>query len=73
MTDIGVVHALERLVVAGVALVLGGASDGPTISQVLRRIGVTLPAISRQLRRLVRRGLVEISRDESIAAPCAYA
>jgi DNA-binding MarR family transcriptional regulator len=87
MEELEIVDALERLVVAGVALttrslstaradldltlaqwrvlvVLGDAADGATISQVAGRIGVTLPATSRQLRRLARRGLVEISRDE---------
>jgi DNA-binding MarR family transcriptional regulator len=87
MDERAIVDALERLVVAGVALttrslstaradldltlaqwrvlvVLGDAADGATISQVARRIGVTLPASSRQLRRLARRGLVEIGPDE---------
>jgi DNA-binding MarR family transcriptional regulator len=87
MEELEIVDALERLVVAGVALttrslstaradldltlaqwrvlvVLGDAADGATISQVAGRIGVTLPATSRQLRRLARRGLVEIGRDE---------
>jgi DNA-binding MarR family transcriptional regulator len=87
MEELEIVDALERLVVAGVALttrslstaradldltlaqwrvlvVLGDAADGATISQVAGRIGVTLPATGRQLRRLARRGLVEISRDE---------
>lgn len=47
-----------------VLVVLGEAQDGATISQVAGRIGVTLPATSRQLRRLERRGLVDISRDQ---------
>ena len=47
-----------------VLVVLGEDEDGATISQVAGRIGVTLPATSRQLRRLERRGLVDISRDE---------
>jgi DNA-binding MarR family transcriptional regulator len=47
-----------------VLVVLGDAADDATISQVSRRIGVTLPATSRQLRRLARRGLVEIGPDE---------
>jgi DNA-binding MarR family transcriptional regulator len=47
-----------------VLVVLGETKDGATISQVAGRIGVTLPATSRQLRRLERRGLVEVSRDE---------
>ncbi len=47
-----------------VLVVLGGTEDGATISQVAGRIGVTLPATSRQLRRLERRGLVEVGRDQ---------
>ena len=48
-----------------VLVVLGETEDGATISQVAARIGVTLPATSRQLRRLERRGLVDVRRDES--------
>jgi DNA-binding MarR family transcriptional regulator len=47
-----------------VLVVLGETEDGATISQVAGRIGVTLPATSRQLRRLERRGLVDVSRDQ---------
>jgi DNA-binding MarR family transcriptional regulator len=47
-----------------VLVVLGEAEDGATISQVAGQIGVTLPATSRQLRRLERRGLVDVSRDQ---------
>jgi DNA-binding MarR family transcriptional regulator len=47
-----------------VLVVLGEDSDGATVSEVAGRIGVTVPATSRQLRRLARRGLVEISPDE---------
>ena len=47
-----------------VLVVLGTTSDGATISQVAEQIGVTLPATSRQLRRLEQRGLVRISRDQ---------
>lgn len=47
-----------------VLVVLGETEDGATISQVAARIGVTLPATSRQLRRLVRRGLAEVGQDE---------
>lgn len=46
-----------------VLVVLGENDDGATVSQVASRIGVTLPATSRQLRRLQRRGLVDVSRD----------
>ncbi len=44
-------------------LVVGEDGAGITISQVAARVGVTVPATSRQLRRLARRGLVEIRRD----------
>jgi DNA-binding MarR family transcriptional regulator len=87
VTDRATVDALERLVVAAVALttrslsaarpeldltlaqwrvllVLGETENGATVSQVAVRIGVTLPATSRQLRRLERRGLVQIGQDE---------
>jgi DNA-binding MarR family transcriptional regulator len=47
-----------------VLVVLGATDDGATVSEVSRRIGVTLPATSRQLRRLERRGLVAIDVDE---------
>jgi DNA-binding MarR family transcriptional regulator len=47
-----------------VLVILGEAEDGATVSQVAARIGVTLPATSRQLRRLARRGLLEIGTDE---------
>lgn len=47
-----------------VLVVLGETEDGATISQVAGRIGVTLPATSRQLRRLERRGLVDVGRDQ---------
>lgn len=46
-------------------LVVGEAVDGLTVSQVAARLGVTIPATSRQLHRLARRGLVEIRRDEA--------
>jgi DNA-binding MarR family transcriptional regulator len=48
-----------------VLVVLGETEDGATISQVAARIGVTLPATSRQLRRLERRGLAAVGRDQS--------
>ena len=48
-----------------VLVVLGGASAGFRIGEVARRVGVTLPATSRQLRRLERRGLVEVYPDAS--------
>ena len=47
-----------------VLVVLGAVRDGLRIGEVARLIGVTLPATSRQLRRLERRGLVMVSRDE---------
>jgi DNA-binding MarR family transcriptional regulator len=47
-----------------VLVILGEAEDGATVSQVAARIGVTLPATSRQLRRLEQRGLLEIGPDQ---------
>jgi DNA-binding MarR family transcriptional regulator len=46
-----------------VLLVLGESADGATVSEVAGRISVTLPATSRQLRRLARRGLLEVGPD----------
>ena len=46
-----------------VLVVLGEDRHGATVSEVAGRIGVTVPATSRQLRRLARRGLVEIGPD----------
>jgi DNA-binding MarR family transcriptional regulator len=46
-----------------VLVVLGDSSQGATVSEVAARIGVTVPATSRQLRRLARRGLLEIRPD----------
>jgi MarR family transcriptional regulator, transcriptional regulator for hemolysin len=45
-------------------LVVGEGPDGATVSEVAARVGVTVPATSRQLHRLARRELVEIRRDE---------
>jgi DNA-binding MarR family transcriptional regulator len=47
-----------------VVVILGNAPDGARISDVARQVGVTLPATSRQLRRLERRGLVTVTPDE---------
>lgn len=47
-----------------VLVVLGDEPKGATVSAVAERIGVTLPATSRQLRRLARRGLVVVERDD---------
>ena len=47
-----------------VLVVLGASADGATVSAVAAQIGVTLPATSRQLRRLERRGLLEVGPDE---------
>ena len=47
-----------------VLLVLGEQEDGATVSEVASRIGVTVPATSRQLRRLARRGLVDVGPDQ---------
>ena len=45
-------------------LVLGEEPDGARVGEVAARVGVTLPATSRLLRRLERRGLVALSADE---------
>ena len=45
-------------------LVLGEEPDGARVGEVAARVGVTLPATSRLLRRLERRGLVALSVDE---------
>jgi DNA-binding MarR family transcriptional regulator len=47
-----------------VVVILGDAPEGARISDVARQVGVTLPATSRQLHRLERRGLVTVTRDE---------
>jgi len=47
-----------------VLLIVGEGPNGATVSEVSSRVGVTVPATSRQLRRLARRGLVEIAQDE---------
>ncbi len=47
-----------------VLVVLGSLPDGATVSEVSRRIRVTVPATSRQLQRLARRGLVELGVDD---------
>jgi DNA-binding MarR family transcriptional regulator len=46
-----------------VMVVLGEDEAGATISQVASRVGVTVPATSRQLKRLQHRGLVEVGQD----------
>lgn len=45
-------------------LVLGEQADGARIGEVAARVGGTLPATSRLLRRLERRGLTALSLDE---------
>ncbi len=45
-------------------LVLGEGDDGARIGEVAARVGVTLPATSRLLRRLERRGLTAFAPDE---------
>jgi DNA-binding MarR family transcriptional regulator len=45
-------------------LVLGEEQDGARIGAVAARVGVTLPATSRLLRRLERRGLTTLAIDE---------
>ena len=46
-------------------LILGEAEDGARISTVADRVGVTLPAPGRLLRRLEARGLVKLAVDET--------
>jgi DNA-binding MarR family transcriptional regulator len=46
-------------------LILGESEDGARIGQVAARVGVTLPATGRLLRRLERRGLVTLGVDET--------
>jgi len=46
-------------------LVVGEQPDGARVSEVAARVGVTLPATSRLLRRLAARGLLEIAADET--------
>jgi DNA-binding MarR family transcriptional regulator len=46
-----------------VLVILGDVEDGTTVSRIAAQIGVTLPATSRQLRRMTRRGLVEMGQD----------
>ena len=45
-------------------LVLGEGDDGARIGEVSARVGVTLPATSRLLRRLERRGFVALAVDQ---------
>lgn len=47
-----------------VLVILGNAAEGVRIGEVARLVGVTVPATSRQLRRLERRGLVTVRQDE---------
>jgi DNA-binding MarR family transcriptional regulator len=47
-----------------VLVVLGSTEEGATVSEVARRIRVTVPATSRQLQRLAKRGLVSLSVDD---------
>ncbi len=46
-----------------VLVILGAAPGGVRIGEVARLVGVTMPATSRQLRRLERRGLVVVRGD----------
>jgi DNA-binding MarR family transcriptional regulator len=48
-----------------VLVVLGDEPEGATVSTVAVRVGVTVPATSRQLRRLEQRGLVWTAPDEN--------
>ena len=45
-------------------LILGEDADGARVGQVAARVGVTLPATSRLLRRLAARGMVTLVADE---------
>ena len=45
-------------------LILGEDADGARVGQVAARVGVTLPATSRLLRRLAARSLVTLGADE---------
>jgi DNA-binding MarR family transcriptional regulator len=45
-------------------LILGEDADGARVGQVAARVGVTLPATSRLLRRLAARGMVTLGADE---------
>ena len=45
-------------------LVVGDASDGARVGTVASRVGATLPATGRLLRRLERRGLLALTVDE---------
>lgn len=44
--------------------IVGDGPNGATVTEVATRVGVTLPATSRLLRRLARRGLLKIRPDE---------
>jgi DNA-binding MarR family transcriptional regulator len=46
-------------------LILGEPSNGLRVGELAARVGVTLPATSRLVRRLERRDLVELMRDEA--------
>lgn len=47
------------------ALVVVGRTDGIRVGDVAARVGISMPAASRLLRRLERRGYVATARDES--------
>ena len=55
-----------------VLVVLGDSSVGATVKNVADEIGVTMPATSRQLRRLEGRGLVKIEPDADRSTCDAY-
>jgi DNA-binding MarR family transcriptional regulator len=46
-------------------VVLGSTPEGARVGEVAARVGVTLPATGRLLRRLERRGLIELTPDAS--------
>jgi len=47
-----------------VLVVVGEREAGSKLTEIATRVGVTLPATSRQVHRLVRRGLIQVQRDE---------
>jgi DNA-binding MarR family transcriptional regulator len=47
-----------------VVVVVGDAAAPPSLGDLAARVGTTLPAMSRVVRRLERRGLIAVSHDE---------
>ncbi|MEO8247677.1 MAG: MarR family transcriptional regulator [Chloroflexota bacterium] len=69
LTSRALVHALPGTDLTfpqwRVLVVLGDEPEGATVSTVADRVGVTVPATGRQLRRLEQRGLVWTAPDET--------